>query len=292
MTDLETPGPATTVAADVPPTTVATPAVTTPDPDEQAAAEHAYMDQTGKQVVPLATFLESKKQLKATEVRAKETEAKAQQLEAWAQQWQPYLSALANRPDLLQQALGQTAPSREATAQPQDDPEAEHLARELDLYTPQGQPDTARAARMLKVMDARVERRVQREVEPVKLASEEAKATALRQQAFDYVQRTGYAPPQALQQVLAMIPPALQGDANVMNLALVLARGIGSGGTTPLTAPASGPMGPLTEPLVTEAPGRRAGPAPLSEMEQRVVANRGIAPDRWRKLTDSSPILE
>lgn len=293
--DLEAPATSTTVTPDTPAPTTVSPAVTTPEPTvEPEVAEHVYTDQRGQQAVPLATFLEAKKAAKAAADEAKAVREEAAQLKGWAQQWSPYLSALAQRPDLLQQALGQTAPSQAATVQPETDPEAEQLARELDLYTPAGVPDVARAQRMLKVMDGRVDKRVAREVEPVRLASEEAKAAALRQQAFDYASRTGYAPTQALQQVLALIPPALQADQNVMNLALVLARGLGTTtAPTLVTAPSTPSLSPLSEPLMTEAPGRRQGPPPLSEMEQRVATNRGIAPERWRKLTDTTnPVLE
>lgn len=291
--DLEAPVAATTTPADdVKPTTPQT-GVNSPVPTDTEVEEKAYQDERGRQVVPMAAFLEQRNEAKGAKAKLAEVEEKAAKLEAWAQQWSPYLTALAARPDLLQQALGQTAPSAATTTQPETDPEAEAFAREFDLFTPAGTLDVARAQRALKAVDARVERRVAREVEPVRLATEEAKAATLRQQAYAYAQQSGYAPRQALDQVLSMIPANLQADPSVMNLALVLARGIGTGGTLPLTAPAAGPLTPISEPLVTEAPGRRAGVPTLSDLERKVAQARGISADRWRSLTDTNnPVLE
>ena len=296
MTDLESPsGPSTTVAADTPEPTTVAPAAAAPEAAEPEAQEHAYTDQRGQSVVPVGVFLEAKRTAKAAEAKAKEAGERAEKLEEWAKQWSPYLTALSNQPELLQAALKGTKPSSAATDQPAGDPEAEQLAREMDLYTAQGTPDTARAQRMLALMDARVQKRVQAEVAPVKLSAEEARASTMRQRAYDYVERSGYADRRALDQVLTMIPANLQADESVMNLALIIARGLGpqgQGAPAPFAAPATRPPS-ISEPLMTEAPGRRTTLPTLSDVEARVARDRGISVDKWRKLADTSnPVLE
>lgn len=301
--DLETPAPDTVVSAESPATTTAavaaqpTPEPPAPEPD---VAEHVYTDQRGQQAVPLATFLEVKKQLRESQSQVKQATERASTVEQWAQQWQPYLSAFHQRPEVLQRALaeamGQTRPSAETTAQPTSDPEAEALAREMDLYTPQGLPDTARAQRMLAVMDARVSKRVAQEVAPVRLSAATAAAESKRAQVYAEAAQAGV-PREYVDQVLQALPVELQGDAGVMQIASLIATGFAARqGRLPRAVtgqPATGPTAPIYEPLVTESPGRRGGPAPLSDAEARIVSSRQLSAEQWRKLSDTTnPVLE
>jgi len=292
MTDLES---QQIPAEPVTPTTASPAVAGPPEPaPEPEVADQTYKDQRGQDVIPLKTFISQRDELKAIKAQLAQEKAQREQVQqAWTQ-WEPYARALAARPDVVAQ-LTQTAPSRTAPEAPAADPEAEALARELDLYTTTGQPDVARAQRMLRnVIDRRVQEQVQAAVEPLQAQGAETRAAMLRSQALDYVRRTGYAPEAALTQVLGIIPAHLQADQSVMNLAMVIARGLGSGGAPPpvdLPGPAPAPSGPAPAygpPVVSETAGRRSGPPPLSELERRVAQNRGISADKWRTLTDTS----
>lgn len=271
----------TTIPAEPP----AVETVGSPPKAEPPIEEQAHVDQRGQQVVPLAKLLQIKDEAKATKAELETLRQEADQYKQFAQQFGPYAQLLQQRPELVQMLTGQGQPPKAEAPQPQYDPEAEAIAREFDLYTPQGQPDLARAQRFLERIDKRFDGRVSQAIRPVQETALQTRATALRSEAANYLTRTGYAKPQTFDKVASMLPPELQANEEVMRLVMVIARGLD--GSPPPTGERV-ERGGYEAPLTTEAAGRRGGPPALSEMEQRIAAQRGVSPEQWRKLSDTS----
>lgn len=267
----------TTVTAEPP----ATETAGSPPKAEAPVEEQAHVDQRGQQVVPLAKLLQTRDEAKATKAELEALKAEAQQYKTFAEQWGPYAQIIAQRPELLQQLTGQ--PPAKGEPAPQYDPEAEAIAREFDLYTPQGQPDLARAQRFLERMDKRLEARVGQAIRPVQETALHTRAQALRTEARNYLSRTGYAKPENFEKVVNLLPPDLQANEEVMRLAMVIARGLGDAPANPEQVARA-----MSDPMVTEAAGRRGGAPSLSDIETRVAASRGLSPEAWRKLSDTS----
>lgn len=257
-------------------------------PEEKQLEEAAITDSTGKKnvMVPLPELLEERrssrdlkgkvKELETTAGRVPQLESQLAQMNARLQQLEPDAEAMRRLPPEIAEAA-----RRGKVADPEiPDEEAEETAKDLGLYSTDGRPDLAAARRVIKRESRRVDSIVQREVTkhvtPVKNMAQAQQATYLQNAAMAKA-REGYCKPETLEKVIANLAPELRSDPNVMNAALVMARGIDGPGTVLET----------NEPVFTESSGgRRSAPGAMSSIEERATKDKGISSKEWTELTD------
>lgn len=190
---------------------------------------------------------------------------------------EPYLPLLASHPKIT----GKAAPA--APASPAQDPELVKAAKVLGFYDADGQPDTERA-REAREMFTGVARGVTEEaIRPVANNAATARAQALRDRAHTVVDKAGrpFAQREHIDAVLDSLSPELQAQPEMVQTALLIARGMGG--------PAAG------EPLHTENVGGVPGAnnKQLSPVERAAARARGLSDESWIKARDtSSNVLE
>lgn len=258
VTNVEDPTPETP-AAETPV------AETPPDPQEAEAVEVG-----GEKMVPLSVLLETRREAKAL----KEAAARGQAAEQYAAQAKPYMDFLAANPHILQQPSNTPAPTGA-------DPEVEALARELDLYTPKGELDTARASKIIDRQQRIAQQAAAAAVRPVREQTAQQQSAANFQRAAAVKLPDGSTvDPNALAQVWAGMPAELSADPQVATVLLAVAAGAARFNGRPQVAPPGRP------PLHTEDTGGtvRARPA-LSALDKRIIANRGMKEEDFHKAT-------
>lgn len=268
------------------------------EPPPEDHDPEGVVETRGQKFVPHGAFHEEREKRKALTKEVEELKkkaAKADELAGWVQTVQPHIEVLARHPEvaeLLQKdpkALERIKPSGEGARQPEDDPDAEELAKDLGLYTEGGDLDTKRAQKLLTVIETRAgkiaDKRVKDEVGPVRTTALSERAQSLRLRAYNAKDQEGqaYATKEAIDKAFGLIAdaPELQADENVVRLMLVLARGMegrrSSGDVT------------FTE----DAGGRGNRPRPVSKIEEAAAKLRGKSVADFRKLSENeSEVLE
>ena len=236
-----------------------------PDPQEAEAVEVG-----GEKMVPLSVLLETRREAKAL----KEAAARGQAAEQYAAQAKPYMDFLAANPHILQQGSNTPAPAGV-------DPEVEALARELDLYTPKGELDTARASKIIDRQQRIAQQAAAAAVQPVKQSAAQQQSAANFQRAAAVKLPDGSTvDPNALAQVWAGMPAELSADPQVATVLLAVAAGASRFNGRQTVQPPGRP------PLFTEdtGGGPRAKPT-LTALDKRVIAARGMKEDDYAKAT-------
>jgi hypothetical protein len=263
-----------------------------PDDDADIASSTQELEVQGRrgQYVPAGTLAEERKARRAATAKGKELETKLAEatgrvakLEGDIGQVLPIVNAIRLRPDLLQQALGQTQPSTRQTAGGDSeisDAVALEIAQEYELFDAQGQPDLARGRRAAARTRNMVRSMVDESVQPIRRQTVAAKAASNKATMGAYV-RQGDVSQAAVDAAMGMVPDEMLADDNVMSVLYYVARGIDA--TTGKTAkPAKGVEAP-SAPLHTEGGGRRpAGGGQLSDFETAVAKSRGLSADQYR----------
>jgi len=263
--DLETPPP--TPPEPPPPAAVPEPPA---DPDEVGAIEV----QGGKHV-PLEALKQVRAELKAT----KEQAARAASLE---QELAQARGSLQTYEQLRTQLQPPTPPP--TTVAP--DPELEELARSLDYYDKNGQPDLARADKHAKLVRAEAMEIAQQLVQPIQQQTAQAVSRANLQQALSVKAPNGaQADPNLINQMWASLPAEYTADPRVANILPALALGLQSWGQHASKLPAQ-PAPPAAPPLHTEGIGvtqpRRVA---ITEAERRVLETKGMTEKKYEDLT-------
>lgn len=221
------------------------------------------VEQGGQVLVPLKALQEERQAAKALKAKADQYD----QVGQWYQQSKPYIDFLQAHPELLTRAT--PAPTQ---AEPQTDAKFMQLAQTLDLYTPEGKPDAARAKSLADFMRGEAREEAQTLVRPVQAQTLQQQAVSNYHQAVNTPLPNGSkVDPNMLWQIWSQGDPAVLASPQGAAAAVALALGMQSmQQATPVPAP-SGP------PVVTEQVGGRFGvPAPLSALDQRVMQVRGI----------------
>ena len=268
LTNVEEEAPAAAPAADP----AAPPAAPVEEP---AAAEVDAVEVGGQKYVPLAAVLAERREKHALKDRA----ARADQLEAAVAEMRPYVEFLRQNPGLTQRQ----APTPSAPAAPEADPDVEQVARDFDLYTPDGKPDLPRAARIHARQQTAARQAAADAVRPVQQQSAQQQSAVNLRMAMSAQMPAGvHLDPAALQTFWQALPPDLTADPNVAALVTLLAAGAGA-----LKGPVARVAPPAHPPLVTETPGGGA-PArqPLTGMSRKIAAARGIDEAKYQKLTE------
>lgn len=275
-TNLEDDGPAA-----LPEETAAVPETPEAPAEEAQPAEVEAVEVAGKKYVPLGGIIAERKGRQEAEKTAKELQARLQQLESQYGQIAPYAEFLKNNPQLLNPK--QPEPQ---VHEPQDDPDLVELAQTLELYDPQtGKPDVKKAEKILNVQRREAERIAAQQVQPFQQQQIQAQVAQnyamavnaktpdgepLNRQVFDDLWRQAAAEPGGMK--------TLSDPRSVM--ALVLMASGAARWTQQPKAPAPPP------PLETEASGGNPRMRPsLSALEERIAADRGVAPSKWAERT-------
>ena len=128
----------TTPPADAPPPPEPIAVVPEPPPQQEEDIPEAVEVQPGVRVVPVGVVKAQREEIKALKAQAQ----RVPELEQQVNQFRPYVEFLQHNPQLL------TPQPQPPPAAPGDDPALVDYARTLDLYTQDGRPDTARAAKL------------------------------------------------------------------------------------------------------------------------------------------------
>jgi hypothetical protein len=253
-------------------------------PEEAKPAEVEAVEVAGQKYVPLAGIVSERKQRQAAEKTLNETQARLQQLEQQYGQIAPYAEILKNNPQLL----SPRQPEPVAAPDPADDPDLVELAQTLDLYDPTtGKPDVKKAEKIRNINRKEAERIAQTQVQPFQeqqitarvsqnyamaLNAKTPDGEPLNRQVFDDLWRQAAAEPGGMR--------TLSDPRSVMALVL-MAKGAAAWSAQPKIA-APPPA------LETEASGGNPRTRPsLSPMEERIAADKGVAPSKWEERVKS-----
>lgn len=251
------------------------------DPDEDVSDVPQIDLREGKFVPVSAMAAERKKgkeALRAAKEEADSLRAKAKEadeMRASVQAARPWIEALKNRPDLIRQIQQAPAPQpEEPTLSPE---EAESLARTLELFTPQGEPDVKRAQATAKLVDKLAERKAAKAVAPMIQNDHQRASLTQFQRVLNIRDGFGEGPdPEILKAQWLQMPPEMTANPEVAEVLWDRAMGI----TRRLGKPA--PKPPDKAPLVSEAPGgRTTQPHNLSDLERAVARSRNMTQKQW-----------
>ncbi len=270
------PAPLTNVEEETPPAPAPPAPAQPPDapPEEPTAAEVDAVEVGGQKYVPLAAVLAERREKQSLKERA----AKADQLEAAVNEMLPYVDFLRQNQALMQQQPAAARPD------PTADPEVEQIARDFDLYTPDGKPDVQRAARIHQRQQAVARQAAREAVQPVQASAAAQQSMANYQRASSAKLPDGQAVDQnTLNTLWRSLPAELTADQNVATMLALMATG-----ATALTGPPRAKVAPPPNaPLVTEAPG--GGPRarqPLTGLDRKVASDRGLDEAAFHKLAE------
>lgn len=254
-----------------------------------AEVEQSAIDVDGTdKLVPLSAVTklrERNKALKGEAARVKELEAQAQQFQRQWQEAAPYLQAAQ-----AMIAARQMGPQQQPQAQPepQDDTEAVELAKDLDLYTPEGKPNVEKARSILARMDKRAGKLAQEQVAPVLQHTAQQQSQVMLARAKATKAPNGDAPdPGILDQLWASSQPAVTTNPEGAKWLWTIALGLSSmnkkGGTTPAAPPPD-------PPLYTERSGGQEGATyRLNDGDKRLAKEYGMTEAEYAKQVAAMP---
>jgi hypothetical protein len=272
------------------------------DADIESSTQEIEVQGRKSHVVPAGALA---KERSARRTAAKENKALKEQLETATgrvsklesdiTQFTPIAEAIRRRPDLMAQALGETAASTRQGTGGGDSEITDELAREIaqeyELFDQQGQPDLARGRRAAARTRNMVRSMVDESVRPLRNATIADKAAANRGTLAAYVKQ-GDISQAAAQAVLGMVPDEILADPKVMAVLYYTALGIDASQGKAGKRAAAGENGreAPSSPIHTESGGRRPGAgAPLSEFEETVAKNRGMSTQQYRDTLKDLP---
>jgi hypothetical protein len=254
----------------------------TPDQPTEAPkpAEVEAVEVGGQKYVSLAALMAERQKRQELQPLAQ----KAQELEGFVNENRAYIEFLKANPDFLRRPPVQEAPK--AQEAPKDDPAALELARSLDLYDANGNPDVARAAKIKSVMAATAEERAKQLVQPFEQQQTQARAVHNYQAVVRAAQDAGVGKEivdflwtESMKQADGMRVWADEGNARSMAL-----LAIGANTAYQQRQPKKPAAPELPPPVVTEASGGNPRTRPvLSGLEARVAKERGVSESAWAK---------
>ncbi len=241
-----------------------------PEPEEPGAV--VVGDQ---KLIPLSALLSEREKSKGLREKADQFD----QMSGYVAQAKPYIEFLQAHPDVMTRALA-PAPVAAPVA-PAVDPMAEQLAKTLDLYTPEGKPDTARAQSLMTLIDTVAEQKAEAKVKPIADRTLKSKADENFQRALVTVAPNGHrVDPTVLRGLWDKLPAAVTADEQVASILVYSALGYDV-----MHKPVGTATAPLPTPVVTEGnTGRQSTPVALSTFDERIAAHRGIAPAKYGEL--------
>jgi hypothetical protein len=255
------------------------PETTTVNPDPQTQTPPPEPEGTttvgGQRMAPVSAVIEERRARQEARAEADRLRQENEGLRRKAENYdtvEPYLPLLATHPKIT----GKPAASPVPAAQ---DPELVAAAEALGFYNDDGTPDTTRAQKAKGFFTGLVKGTVDEAIAPVARTAATTQAGSLRERAYQVVDKQGrpFAAREHIDTVLNELPPAEQANPQVVQLALMIARGMGTG------APAN------SEPLYTEGAGgsRVGGGAQMTGLERAAAKARGLSEADWVKARDT-----
>ena len=266
MTELETPPAPDAIAAPTTPAAPITPpAAPAPEPEPDA------VDIGGQQMVPLAALHAVRAELKPL----KEQAAQLAEVKQWYTQAKPYVDFLQAHPDLLTK---QTTQPVSPVAAPVLNPAHLEIAKMMDLYTPEGQPDVARAGQIATFIETIAEQKADAKVKPLTEQTAKSKSEQNFQRALATATPDGRkVKADVLREIWANVPSEMTADERTASLLVYSALGY----EVMHTPHTPGQQTPLAPP-VSEPPGGRLTPAAsLTPLDERIANLRSITPQRY-----------
>lgn len=274
----------------------APPAAPEPAPvDDDADLPEAVVDAAGRKLVPLEALKATRNELKAAKQLVGEVEQlreaalRGEQLQGFFGQISPLLDKLKARPDIvanIMQAPAQPPPPSPGYGPPPDPGEAilpkadaEDLARTLELYTPEGQPDLGRARKIALMMRGTTRQEVLAATAPLNQTIAQGQAGSLKQQYAQVKDKAGRTVNnQVLEQIWNIVPPELIArDPAVAGILYYAARGYSAHHGL------DEPVPPARLPPISETPGGRpvSAPAVLSEFDRAMQRSAQISEKQY-----------
>lgn len=265
--------------------------------DDDAEPADAVVDASGRKLVPLDALkatraeLKAAKQLAAQAEQLQEAAARGEQLGTFFQNISPLLDKLKARPDIVANIMqAQPVPPQAPPGYPpmQQDPgeailpkhDAEDLARTLELYTPEGQPDLARARKLALLMRGVGRQEALGAVAPLSQNMAQGQAGTLKQQYAQVRDKAGRTVNnQVLDQIWNIVPPELIArDPAVAGILYYAARGYSAHHGL------DEPIAPSRAPLVSESAGGRpatTAATTLSEFDRAMQRSMQITDKQY-----------
>lgn len=250
------------------------------DPPAPVAAADADPEGTvvnpgGEKLVPLSAVSALRQEKQALKQQIEQLRPKAEKVDQVVAEWQ------AAQP-LIQRALYQPqAPPPPAPAGPLSDQEAVEYAKELDLYTPEGKPDTGRAQRIAARNESLAERKAQAMVAPLHAQTADAQSNANLAAAIAHAdkQKMGV-DPGILRQVWSIVPKEMSARPDVAGVLwrVALAESVMAGN---FRAPVNAPPPPV---MTESVGGDRSKPAALTATAQAFRQAADITPKEYEKI--------
>lgn len=246
---------------------------TQPDPVEQEP-EGTVEATGGQKMVPLSALIEERRKGQGLKAKADQFD----QVSGYVHQVRPYIDFLQANPDLMTRA-SETRPTPAAVEQPVDEGALE-LARTLDLYTANGEPDVKRAQSVRRMISSEAKQQAEAAVAPLHEGSAKSGASFMLSRAQATMADDGTAPdPVILAELFAKTDPKLagteQGAAGLWAMAYGLSKSQGKIQTRGAARPAAQPQ--QTAVLHTDpAGGRDTRRQPISQLEQNIAKLRGL----------------
>lgn len=254
------------------------------DGDDALELLQGVQDVNGKKVVGLDQLIEHRKASKAQKREIAELRAKLAEkagLEERVTQLLPIAEAVERDPALAKQiksALDGTRPTRPATEQPSDDPEALEYAQVLGLVTKDKDGndvyDVARAARALEFASVRAEKKLQPKIDEATNAAYGMRGEQNLSALYAITTPSGepLATDESIKEVMkeSQMPLRMLADPRVARTVGLMAAGLDrEKGRTPKE---------VVEPLYFErAGGRRGESTQISDYDRRVASRIGLS---------------
>jgi hypothetical protein len=251
--------------------------------DDDDPIVHTVKGADGADVVPVATLIEQRKQVKTLKKELEQERAARSTIEGKVNEIMPYVEMIKANPKIIEQAQSSTRPSAPATIQPEDDHEAIEWAQDNGYITATGELDVARARRVLNHLDKRAEQIAEKRLQPLRQSTAQQISVQHKAQAKAVTLEDGtkFASDESIEQAFAMLPAELTADAKVAAIIPLIAAGIDRAKGKSVRASRT----EYSEPLMTESVGRR-GPAPIDAGLQRILDKTGVSEKDFR-ATDS-----
>jgi hypothetical protein len=236
------------------------------------------------------------RELKSELQQAREGSAKAQQLEQRLADLEAHIQTIAPKAQAYDAIHAAQLAKQEPVAE--DDSEAVELAQVLDLYTPEGKPDIAKAKKTLALMDKRAGKLAQDAVGPLAQHTVQQMSNVMLARAKATAAPNGAKPDaHVLEQVWAKLDPRLTATVDGAKQAWVAALGYSSSIAEAKPA-ARTPTGQFTkkeadEPLYTEKAGGKDTPdmPKLSPAEAKYLKDAGITEKEYFESAKTAPWL-
>lgn len=268
LEDDPTPAPEPEPQAPAPEAEPAPVAAADPDP------EGTVVNPGGEKLVPLSAVAALRQEKQALKQQIDQLRPKAEKVDQVVAEWQ------AAQP-LIQRALYQPqAPPPPAPAGPLSEQEAIEYAKELDLYTPEGKPDTGRAQRIAARNESLAERKAAAMVAPLHQQTAEAQSDANLAAVMAHAQKTRAVDPAIVQEVWKIVPREMSARPDVAKVLWHVAHSqsvLAGRVAAPVTAP--------PPPVITESVGGdKSKPAALTATAQAFRQAADITPKEYEKI--------